>query len=420
MFKHLLKYSSKVYFYNKANMMWNFIFPFVFISVFFLALGNFKDPTAEFSKDPIKLAIIASDQQEADNLTEFLGYFGEEGIAEQAKSTETSSDDVFFKYQLTNAEGADQLLEDQAVQAIVKASNPIEILAYNDLSKVKSSLLNQFLESYESICKTTTVIGDRYINEKLSNPENLSNSQLNKQDINTIIEQTKMDLKAKHEDTIDIFSDKSESTELSTSPLLIYFFACLAYIAFYPLNTGVTTLTEITANQTGVGLRNSATPISKTKMFFAVFIPRWIIHCIFTLAIYLYINLLGINLGNNYLQIIVLLILGTTSAILTGTAIGALFNFNTGLKMGISIALPLVFSFASGMMYNGMPRIIAQYIPWFNKMNPIGIISKGLYMLYSDPTFTRFNQQIFSLLIIIGIMFILTIFGLRRNSYESI
>ena len=100
----------------------------------------------------------------------------------------------------------------------------------------------------------------------------------------------------------------------------------------------------------------------------------------------MYINLLGINLGNNYLQIIVLLILGTTSAILTGTAIGALFNFNTGLKMGISIALPLVFSFASGMMYNGMPRIIAQYIPWFNKMNPIGIISKGLYMLYSDPT----------------------------------
>ncbi|MGI6579603.1 MAG: ABC transporter permease [Saccharofermentanales bacterium] len=420
MFRHLLKYSFKIYFYNKANIMWNFIFPFVFISVFFLALGNFSDPAAEFSKDPVKLAIVASDQQEADNLAEFLDNFGEEGIAEQTKSEETSPDDVFIKYQLTDAENAEKLLADQAVHVVVKAGNPVEILAYNDLSKVKSSLLDQFLESYESIRKTTTMIGDRYADEKFSDLESFAGSQLSEQEFNAIMEQTKTDILAKHEETVDLFSDESESTELSTSPLLIYFFACLAYIAFYPLNTGVTTLTEITANQTGVGLRNSATPISKTKMFFAVFIPRWIIHCIFTLVIYLYVNLLGVNLGTDYLQIIVLLILGTTSAVLTGTAIGALFNFNTGLKMGLSIALPLVFGFASGMMYNGMPRIIAQYVPWFNNMNPIGIISKGLYMLYSDPTFTRFNQQIFNLLIIIGITFIVTIFGLRRNSYESI
>lgn len=420
MFRHLLKYSSKVYYYNKANIMWNFIFPFVFISVFFLALGNFKDPTAEFSKDPIKLAIVASNQQEADNFVDFIGNFGEEGIVEKANSNETSSDDVFLKYELTDAENANKLLEDQDVHAIVEADNPVEILAYNDLSKVKSSLLNQLLESYESIRKTTTMIGDRYADEKFSDPANFVNSQSSGQDINVIIEQTKMDIQAKHEETVNLFSDESESTELSTSPLLIYFFAAIAYIAYYPLNTGVSTLAEITANQTGVGLRNSATPISKTKMFFAVFIPRWIIHCIFTVVIYLYINLLGVNLGNNYLQIIVLLILGTTSAILTGTAIGALFNFNTGFKIGISIALPLVFGFASGMMYNGMPRIISQYIPWFNKMNPIGIISSGLYMLYSDPTLTRFNQQILSLLGIIGITLILTIIGLRRNSYESI
>ena len=356
MFRHLLKYSSKVYYYNKANIMWNFIFPFVFISVFFLALGNFKDPTAEFSKDPIKLAIVASNQQEADNFVDFIGNFGEEGIVEKANSNETSSDDVFLKYELTDAENANKLLEDQDVHAIVEADNPVEILAYNDLSKVKSSLLNQLLESYESIRKTTTMIGDRYADEKFSDPANFVNSQSSGQDINVIIEQTKMDIQAKHEETVNLFSDESESTELSTSPLLIYFFAAIAYIAYYPLNTGVSTLAEITANQTGVGLRNSATPISKTKMFFAVFIPRWIIHCIFTVVIYLYINLLGVNLGNNYLQIIVLLILGTTSAILTGTAIGALFNFNTGFKIGISIALPLVFGFASGMMYNGMPR----------------------------------------------------------------
>ncbi|HHT24928.1 MAG TPA: ABC transporter permease [Clostridiaceae bacterium] len=420
MFRHLLKYSFKVYFYNKANIMWNFIFPFMFISVFFLALGNFKDPTAEFSKDPLKIAIIATDQQEAENLVEFLSHFGEEGVLEDTELQDTSSDDIFLKYQLTDTENADQLLTDQTVHAIVKADNPVEILAYNDLSKVKSSLLNQFLESYESVRKTTTAIGDRYADEKFSDLESFGISQLSEQDFNAIMEQAKMDIQAKHDQTIDIFAKESETTELTTSPLLIYFFAAIAYIAFFPTNAGVSTLEEVTANQSGVGLRNSVTPISKTKMFFAVFIPRWIIHCIFTLVIYLYVNLLGVNLGDNYIQIIVLLILGTTSAVLTGTAIGALFNFNTSLKVGISIAIPLVFGFASGMMYNGMPRVIAQYIPWFNKLNPIGIVSRGLYMLYSDPTFIRFNQQVIYLLGIIGITLILTIFGLRRNSYESI
>lgn len=227
MFRHLLKYSSKVYYYNKANIMWNFIFPFVFISVFFLALGNFKDPTAEFSKDPIKLAIVASNQQEADNFVDFIGNFGEEGIVEKANSNETSSDDVFLKYELTDAENANKLLEDQDVHAIVEADNPVEILAYNDLSKVKSSLLNQLLESYESIRKTTTMIGDRYADEKFSDPANFVNSQSSGQDINVIIEQTKMDIQAKHEETVNLFSDESESTELSTSPLLIYFLLLL-------------------------------------------------------------------------------------------------------------------------------------------------------------------------------------------------
>ena len=105
---------------------------------------------------------------------------------------------------------------------------------------------------------------------------------------------------------------------------------------------------------------------------------------------------------------------------LIGTAIGALSSLSQGLKDGISVALPLTLGFASGMMHNGMPRIISQYIPWFSKINPIGIVSNGLYILYSDPTLNRFYQQIIMLSIITFIAFILTIIGLRRNSYESL
>lgn len=404
MLNHLLKYYSKIYFYNKANIMWNFIFPFIYITIFFLALSGLNKPQPEFSEDPIRLAIIADEQQEATDLAGFLENFGQEGLDQQesGKTVGTKQESLYLRFTFSDPKTAKELLEEQKIQAIIRADDPTVIEEYNDLSNLKAGLLSQFLETYESVRKTTVAISERYLSGDYE------------------FEQSQADLEAVHQEAIDLFAADSTETESSTSSVLIFFFSAIAYIAFYPINAGVSTLEEINANQSTLGLRNSTAPISKTKMFFALFVPRWIIHCLFTLLIYLYVNLLGINLGHNYLQISLLLILCTTCSVLIGTAIGALFSFSQGLKVGISVALPLTLGFASGMMHNGMPRIISQYIPWFSKINPIGIVSNGLYILYSDPTLNRFYQQIIMLSIITFIAFILTIIGLRRNSYESL
>lgn len=404
MLKHLVKYYSKTYFYNKANIMWNFIFPFIYVTIFFLAISGLNNPQQEFEEDPIRLAIVADDQQEATDLAGFLENFGHEGLDQQesVKTVGAKQENSYLKFTISDPETAQELLKDQKIQAIIRADNPLVIEEYNDLSTLKASLLNQFLETYESIRKTTDAIGERYLAGDYT------------------IRQSWSEIEAAHQETIDLFPADLTERESSTSSVLIFFFSAIAYIAFYPINAGVSTLEEINANQSTLGLRNSTAPISKTKMFFALFVPRWIIHCLFTLLIYLYVNLLGIDLGAKYLQISLLLILCTTCSVLIGTAIGALFSFSQGLKVGISVALPLIFGFASGMMHNGMPRIISQYIPWFSKINPIGIVSNGLYMLYSDPTLNRFHQQIIMLSIITLIVFFLTIVGLRRNSYESV
>ncbi|MDD2427911.1 MAG: hypothetical protein PHV73_07450, partial [Eubacteriales bacterium] len=104
----------------------------------------------------------------------------------------------------------------------------------------------------------------------------------------------------------------------------------------------------------------------------------------------------------------------------TGTALGALLPGKQGPKVALSISIPLLFALASGMMASPLHSLIMEKIPWLHNWNPLGMISNGLYALYSGGNLERYYQQLFGLGIFNLVCFALTMLGVRRSRYESI
>ena len=77
-------------------------------------------------------------------------------------------------------------------------------------------------------------------------------------------------------------------------------------------------------------------------------------------------------------------------------------------------------SFFAGMMGITMKYIIDKNIPIINKINPVSMITDGLYSLYYYDTLDRYLFNIISLLIFSFVLIFISFIFLRRQKYDSI
>ena len=67
-----------------------------------------------------------------------------------------------------------------------------------------------------------------------------------------------------------------------------------------------------------------------------------------------------------------------------------------------------------------MKYIIDKNIPIINMINPVNMITDGLYSLYYYNTLNRYLFNVVSLLIFSLVMIIISLKGLKRQKYDSI
>ena len=67
-----------------------------------------------------------------------------------------------------------------------------------------------------------------------------------------------------------------------------------------------------------------------------------------------------------------------------------------------------------------MKYIIDKNVPLLNKINPVNMITDGLYSLYYYSSFNRYYFNIISLVIFSVIMITISYLSLRRQQYDSI
>ena len=74
----------------------------------------------------------------------------------------------------------------------------------------------------------------------------------------------------------------------------------------------------------------------------------------------------------------------------------------------------------AGLMVSGINYVIEQALPLLAWLNPAARIADAFYCLYYYDTYTRFVLDICVLIGMTVVMFGISIFALRRRTYESI
>ena len=111
---------------------------------------------------------------------------------------------------------------------------------------------------------------------------------------------------------------------------------------------------------------------------------------------------------------------GNLAGIALGVVIASIFRVSEGAKTGITIAVTMFFSVFSGMMGVTLKYVIDKNVPIINKLNPVNMITDGLYSLYYYNTLDRYFRDIIYLIIFIIICLLISFVSLRREKYDSI
>lgn len=200
-----------------------------------------------------------------------------------------------------------------------------------------------------------------------------------------------------------------------------YFYTLIGMQAIYSFIWGLKVMFMHEANLSTQGKRNSVAPIKKITCIFASILVAWllsIISCAITMVFIYYI--LEVNIGDKLLEIIVLVILGTLTGVSFGAFIAVSNKKSIETKNGIGIGITMLWSFLAGMMQSAVKILIEKNLPIINKLNPVALITDGMYSLYYYNTLDRFYENIIYLSAI-TIFFILGMFFfMRGKKYENL
>ncbi len=381
MFKHIYLNRIKCLLRNKSLMFWTLLFPIILGTLFNFAFANLKEEL-----DPIDVVVIENEAYKSNTsfkkLIEELSKEGNNKLLNVTHIDENNFDmkEVYKK------------LEENEFKGIIEVKEDIKLIISS--SGLNQTILKSILDNYKqtyAVINTIAMENPRAINEELIN--SLSNKE------NYI----------------------KDNTSSNTDATVIYFYTLIGMAVIYAGFWGVRTITETQANLSSKGKRLSISPVNKLYSLIASLAAGFTIHIVELLILLGYLTLiLNKDFGNNMPYVILICIVGSIAGIALGSLFAATNNLKEDTKVGIYSTFSLVLSFLSGMMYIDMKYIIAKNVPILAKINPVALITDGLYSLYYYDTYTRFFENIIYLAIISVVLVFLTYLLVRRHKYESL
>ena len=101
-----------------------------------------------------------------------------------------------------------------------------------------------------------------------------------------------------------------------------------------------------------------------------------------------------------------------------GIAVATLVTAGENVKITVLISVTMAGCFLSGMMGITMKNIVDKNVPFLNWINPVAMVTDGLYALYYYDGGQRYYISIISLAAFSAIMMLISLRGLRRQRYD--
>lgn len=401
MFLHNFKYSFKILFRNKMLIFWTFAFPIILGTFFNLAFSNIENSE---KLDIIDIAIVDNEE---------LKKNGEIKEPFEVLSDEENEDRLFSMQYVTEEEAKNLLEEDKITGYLIMQDSKPKVV-------IKSNGINETILKYvtEEIMQTEKImqdIGSKRIQQQI------------KQDMqHGVINEYNEEFYAKIYKDVSDMLEKNEANlnNISNSNLsytMIEFYTLIAMTCLYGGILGMTVVNNNLANMGEVGKRTSITPTSKGKVILSSLLASYLTQLIGLALLFAYtVFVLKVDYGTNLPLIVLLALVGSLAGLALGIAVATLLKVNENVKTGILIAVTMLGSFLSGMMGISMKYVIDKNVPIINLLNPVNMITDGLYALYYYNTLDRYYFNIISLLVFSAIMIILSIRGLRRQRFETL
>lgn len=375
MFKHIFVNRLKTLLRNKAMMFWTLAFPIILGTFFNLAFSNLSK---EEKLDVIDIAVV----ENADNefLKDVLNVLSKE------------DEDQIFNTKYVSENEAKNLLSESKISGYIVIDNEVNIHVKE--SSIEQTIIKYVIDQYyqmNSVAKNAIEY----------NPEAISNGAI------ALINENK-----------EYFIDKSNKNMDST---VNYFYTLIGMACLYGGFFGLYTINEVEANLSKKGARVTVAPVKKTTVILSSLLVSLFVQYIEVLILISYLTLiLGIDFGNQLGNILLLSLFGCLAGISMGILIGVSSKKSENLKMGILISSTMFCSFLSGMMMMQMKYIIEKNVPILGHINPVNMITDGLYSLYCYDNLDRYYSNVFGLVIFSLVMFGISYIFLRRKKYDSI
>ena len=387
MFNHSFKYSLKILFKSKALVFWTLLFP-IFMGTFFKLAFNDIENSEKFNV--IDIAIV--DNEEFNNNSIYKQTF-------ETLSDEDNKDRIFNTKYVSEYE-ASKLLEDNEISGYIKLENDEPKLVF------KSNGINQTIFRYvvEEIVETNEIINNYVVSE---------------------LKKGEIDYKKVYAKISELTNDNNINIkDISASNLsytMIEFYTLIAMTCLYGGILSMFVLNKNLANMTPEGKRISMAPLSKIKVVLGSLSAGYVVQVLGLALLFIYtLFVLNVDYGNNLLLVILLSLAGSLAGLSLGIFIASIIKGDENKKTGIIIAITMTGCFLAGMMGITMKYIIDSNVPFINKINPVAMITDGLYSLYYYSTYDRYIFNLVSLLVFSAILLIISMISLRRQKYDSI
>jgi ABC-2 type transport system permease protein len=381
MFFRFFSYSLKQLVRMRWLVGWNFLFPLVLASAFYLGFGNMikEDPNV---LNTIEIAYVAGDGINSNFLSVIEGLSKE--TKDHGKILEVTSFD--------SLEAASDALNKKDIEGIYyQHDDSIEVIVTEN--GLISTSLSQIVKSYQNHQASF----EKILSEK---PE----------EIDTLIASINSNMSFL----------KKYDFNTGVSQYMQFFYALLAMSSLFGSWISTAIMTNLCANLSESGKRFEIAPGHKLRAIFAGILAGTILQALSNAVVICYVEfVLGLHWGAPIYMVIAITILASALGISVGTLIGSIFKNELALSM-VPLAFTMTCSFFSGLMMGGIQQIIQNFCPLLNKINPATVFTDSLYQLACYGKTSAYYEDLCIMVLMIGLCLAISVLILRRRNYDSI
>ena len=381
MFGLLFKNKIKILLRNKEMLFWTLIFPFVLGTFFQLALSNVDEA---YKMNVFPIAVVEDNNYNNSKVLKIV-----------VESLSEKGDNQIFNTSYVDKNEAESLLKNSKIEGYIivnENGRPQIVIKENGINQ---TIMKSVLDEYNQMM----IVSNDVIQYNPNAMYNEVMQQISTQD--TFIKDT-----------------SKEKIDFSIN----YFFTLIAMTCLYGSLIGLEVIKDCEANLSKKGARICMCPVNKLKIIIISLLAGYIIQLIALAVLFAFlIFVFKVNFGNQVIPTMILSAIGGLAGTSLGTFVGVCNKKSEEFKIGILISVTMLCCFFSGMM--GTPQLKSFFdekMPIFAKINPINIITDGLYALFAYDTLTVFYECLLRISIFALTFIILTFIFVRRKKYDSI